>query len=94
MCSLDAHISDAAWRDEVEAELTWLHELHVAEAAAVTTAHLLFAGHDSGVTVDTVRVGLSMVARVHATVLAGYWSQYLVMTLSWSYGSKKTSSVL
>lgn len=43
VCSLDTHISDASWRDEVEAELARFHELHVAEPAAVTAPHLLLA---------------------------------------------------
>ena len=89
MCSLDAHISDAGWRDEVKAELTWLHELHVAEAAAAAAAHLLLARHDRCVAVDAVRVGLAVVARVHAAVLAGNWPQDLVVTLSWTFRSKK-----
>ena len=91
MCSLDAHISDAGWRDEVKAELTWLHELHVAEAAATATAHLLLARHDRCVAVDAVRVGLAVVARVHAAVLAGDWSRHLVVTLSWTFRSKNAN---
>ena len=84
MCSLDAHVSDAARRDEVKAELARLHELHVAEAAAVTAAHLLLARHHCSVAIHAVRVRLSVVTWVHATVLASNWPQDLVMTLSWT----------
>ena len=88
MRSLDAHASDATRRDEVEAELTRFHELHVAEATAVTTAHLLLARHDRCVAVDAVRVGLPMVSWVHAAV-PGHRSKYLVVTLSWACRSEK-----
>lgn len=45
MRSLDAHVPDVAWRDEVEAQLARLDELHVAEAASsgAGAAHLLLA---------------------------------------------------
>lgn len=89
MGSLDAHISDAGWRDEVKAELAWLHELHVAEATAAA-AHLLLAGHDRCVAVDAVRVRLAVVSRVHAAVLAGDRSRHLVVTLSWTCRSERT----
>lgn len=89
MRSLDAHASDATRRDEVEAELTRFHELHVAETTAVTTAHLLLARHDRCVTVDAVRVGLPVVSWVHAAVRAGHRSKYLVVTLSWTCQSEK-----
>ena len=85
MRSLDAHASDATRRDEVEAELTRLHELHVAEATAVTAAHLLLARHDRSVAVDAVRVGLPVVSWVRA----GHRSEYLVVTLSWAYQCEK-----
>ena len=87
--SLDAHASDATRRDEVEAELTRFHELHVAETTAVTTAHLLLARHDRRVAVDAVRVGLPVVSWVHAAVRAGHRSEYLVVALSWTYQSEK-----
>jgi hypothetical protein len=89
MRSLDAHVSDASWRDEVEAELARFHELHVAEATAVTTTHLLLARHDCGVAVDAVRVRLSVMSRVHAAMLACNWPQELAVSLSWTFRRKK-----
>ena len=88
MRSLDAHASDAT-RDEIEAELTRFHELHVAEATAVTTTHLLLAGHDGGVAVDAVRVGLPVVSWVHTAVRPGHRAEYLIVALSWAYQSDK-----